>query len=100
VFDWTKLASVLRRGSYGCNLIRYDSPTAGPSLIAIVFGLVLRVIWMSGSRKPRCSDQPPNERPQWAASGASFEKGGRTKPLRGIGACGWRSALNSVLLFV
>lgn len=27
-------------------------------------------------------------------------KGGRTKPLRGMGACGWRSAPNSALRFV
>jgi hypothetical protein len=27
-------------------------------------------------------------------------EGGRTKPLRGIGTCGWRSVANSASLFV
>jgi hypothetical protein len=35
-----------------------------------------------------------------AATAKPDAKGGRTKPLRGVGACGWRSAPNSALLFV
>lgn len=36
----------------------------------------------------------------WVERVNTFTKGGRTKPLRGIGACGWYSAINSALCFV